>query len=108
MARQIFAFALVLIALIGLVSAANDADSTPLGPAIASTIPDVKIIGTIDDASAPSPNAAAIDVVATPLGSGPDAKNFAPPPSDATTVGVSTIQAAAITGAVVIAGYFVF
>ncbi|KAE8688345.1 hypothetical protein F3Y22_tig00110988pilonHSYRG00433 [Hibiscus syriacus] len=106
MACQIFVFAFVLIALTGLVSTANGADSKPIAPdgvdsksitpAIASTVPDVNIIGTIDDKGAPSPNAA----VAAPLGSELDAKRFAPTPSDATTVGVSVVQAATAVGAV--------
>ncbi|KAE8705501.1 putative pectate lyase 5 [Hibiscus syriacus] len=76
----------------------------PIAPTSASTVPDVNIIGTIDDTGVSSPNAA----VAAPLGSELDAKRFAPTPSDAITVGVSVIQAATAAGAVVIAGYLVF
>ncbi|GMJ13245.1 hypothetical protein HRI_004993700 [Hibiscus trionum] len=105
MARQFFVIALVLIALIGSVFTADAAaDPTPIGPVNASSIPDDNIIGNTDNAGAPSPNAAGIEAVAAPLGSEVDAsKNFAPAPSDATTIGVSTAA-----GAVAVAGYFVF
>ncbi|KAK8655506.1 hypothetical protein V6N13_108081 [Hibiscus sabdariffa] len=107
MARQIFVLALLLIALVGLVSTADVADSTPISPITSSSVPDDNIIGNTDDAGAPSPNAAAIDVVDAPLGSELDVKKYAPAPSDASTISVSTMQAAT-AGAVVITGYFIF
>ncbi|KAK8562549.1 hypothetical protein V6N13_018867 [Hibiscus sabdariffa] len=108
MARQIFVLSLLLIALVGLVSTVDAADSTPIGPIIPSSVPDDNIIGNTDDAGAPPPNAAVVDAVAAPLGSEIDAKKISPAPSDASTIGVSTMQSTTAAGAVAIAGYFIF
>ncbi|KAK8627165.1 hypothetical protein V6N13_134787 [Hibiscus sabdariffa] len=108
MARHIFVLALLLIALVGLVSTAGAANSTSIGPVIPSSVPDDNIIGNTDVAGPPSPNTVAVDAVAAPLGSEIDAKKFSPAPSDASTIAVSTVQSTTAAGVVAIAGYFIF
>ncbi|MBA0556549.1 hypothetical protein Goshw_014414 [Gossypium schwendimanii] len=105
MARQSFVLALVFIALVGLVSAANTASKAPS----AVPVPDDDAIGNTDDGAGASSPGASNDAVAAPLGSEQEAKSMAPAPSsDATTTGVSAVGAAALTGAAAIATYFVF
>ncbi|TYH84448.1 hypothetical protein ES332_D02G196900v1 [Gossypium tomentosum] len=104
MARQSFVLALVFIALVGLVSAANTASKAPS----AVPVPDDDTIGNTDDGAGASSPGASNDAVAAPLGSEQEAKSMAPASSDATTTGVSAVGAAALTGAAAIATYFVF
>ncbi|XVE85208.1 hypothetical protein DITRI_Ditri17bG0073400 [Diplodiscus trichospermus] len=104
MARQVVVLALLLIALVGLVSADNATPKTAAAPAN-----DDDTIGNTDEAGAPTSGAGAGadgTAVEGPIGSEEAAKSAAagqPPTSGATTVGVS-----AVAGAAAIAGYFVF
>ncbi|XP_022775615.1 anther-specific protein BCP1-like [Durio zibethinus] len=124
MARQVVVLALVLIALVGLVSADTpaSANATPKssstnasspssqgGTEAAAALADDDAIGNTDEADAPS-NSTGGDAslaVEGPIGS-EDAANSAagtaqPPSSGATALGFS-----AVAGAAAIAGYFVF
>lgn len=109
MARQVVVLAFLLIALVGLVSAAgNDAapkttGAAPSGSESAAAPANDDAIGNTDnDASAPSGGDAA---VAGPIGSEETANTSTAqaPTSGATTLGVSTVA-----GAAALAGYFVF
>ncbi|XWS22705.1 hypothetical protein CRYUN_Cryun29cG0058900 [Craigia yunnanensis] len=124
MAHQMVVLALVLIALVGLVSADNDAPSKAApkksdiapssdsqGGAEASAAPgNDDAIGNTDEAGAPTNSTGSGDdgtAVEGPIGS-EDAANSAtaaaqPPTSGATTLGVSSLA-----GAAAVAGYFVF
>ncbi|XVE92277.1 hypothetical protein REPUB_Repub01dG0082700 [Reevesia pubescens] len=121
MARQIAVLALLLIALVGLVSAANDAPKSTAattepspgasggGRSEAAAAPSNAddTIGNTDEAGAPSKSTGDGAAVEGPLGSEETAKSAAgaaqPPTSGATTLGVSVVSATAA-----VAGYFVF
>ncbi|XWS34679.1 hypothetical protein CRYUN_Cryun21dG0058100 [Craigia yunnanensis] len=119
MARQIVVLALVLIALVGLVSADNDASalkSSSTAPSSGSqggaeavaTSGNDDAIGNTDEAGAPTTSTgdegAAVE---GPIGS-EDAANSAAPAAQPPTSGATTLGVSAVAGAAVIAGYFVF
>ena len=120
MARQIVVLALVLIALVGLVSADNDASalksSSTAAPspgsqggaeAVAPSGND-DAIGNTDEAGAPTNSTG--DEGAAVEGSigSDDAANSAAPAAQPPTSGATTIGVSAVAGAAVIAGYFFF
>ncbi|OMO81528.1 hypothetical protein COLO4_23538 [Corchorus olitorius] len=108
MARPIFVLALIMIALVGLVAAADNAAKPKDAAAAAAPVAEDDDIGTIGgDAEAGAP--AAGDAVEGPIGSVAEALKHAvaaPGPSGAPTLGTASAVVGA-TAAAAVAGYFV-
>ncbi|XP_038712911.1 anther-specific protein BCP1 [Tripterygium wilfordii] len=110
MARQIVVLALVLFAVIGYVSAADEAPShSPSGGGDAGAMApaagnDDSIGNTDDDASAPSGNGGDDEVVAGPVGS----ETGLGPSGETPQSGAAGIKVSAVAGVAGVAGFFFF